>query len=115
ANKGQAIKKITEDFARKGYNLSTYLYNAADYGVAQLRERVIMVGIRNDAVYNSELNKLEQTPVYFPKMIPTHEKNHVSSMQALLGVENVLHNNERMNIKKRTEQIIAAISPGGNF
>lgn len=115
ANKGQALKQIVNDFAKRGYNLSCNLYNAADFGVAQLRERVILVGVRNDAVYKEQINSINRSPVYFPKIEPTHSKNYISSKEALKDVENVKYNNELLNIKKRTEQIIAAISPGGNF
>jgi DNA (cytosine-5)-methyltransferase 1 len=46
--KGSAIKIITGDFAAIGYKVKYQLLNAADYGVPQLRQRVIIVGIRND-------------------------------------------------------------------
>lgn len=45
---GLAIKTITEDFSKLGYKVSYKLFNTADYGVPQSRERVIIVGIRND-------------------------------------------------------------------
>lgn len=45
---GLAIKTITEDFAQLGYRVEYKLFNVADYGVPQTRERVIIVGVRND-------------------------------------------------------------------
>ena len=45
---GLAIKTITEDFASLGYKVKYKLFNTADYGVPQSRERVIIIGIRND-------------------------------------------------------------------
>ncbi len=45
---GLAIKTIVEDFAKLGYNVKYKLLNTADYGVPQVRERVIIVGIRED-------------------------------------------------------------------
>lgn len=42
------IEIITEDFKSIGYHVKYKLLNAADYGVPQTRERVIIVGIRND-------------------------------------------------------------------
>lgn len=45
---GEVIKIIEKDFSDAGYKVSLKLYNTADYGVAQTRERVIIVGIRND-------------------------------------------------------------------
>lgn len=45
---GLAIKTITDDFTKLGYEVKYKLFNAADYGVPQTRERVIIIGIRND-------------------------------------------------------------------
>ena len=46
--KGLAIKTIIEDFAKLGYKVDYKIFNAADYGVPQNRERVIILGMRND-------------------------------------------------------------------
>lgn len=45
---GIAIKTITEDFAKLGYTVEYKLLNTANYGVPETRERVIIVGVRND-------------------------------------------------------------------
>ena len=44
----ESLKKILEDFGSLGYTLDYRLYNAADYGVPQTRERIFIVGTRND-------------------------------------------------------------------
>lgn len=46
--KGRAIKTIIEDFSKLGYNVRYKLFNTADYGVPQTRERVIIIGVRKD-------------------------------------------------------------------
>lgn len=46
--KGEVIKMVIKDFTKIGYKVKYELLNAADYGVAQLRQRVIIVGVRND-------------------------------------------------------------------
>lgn len=46
--KGQVLNQITEDFSACGYQVSAHLVNARDYGVPQLRERVFIIGVRND-------------------------------------------------------------------
>lgn len=51
---GLAIDTITKDFAKLGYKVDYKLFNAADYGVPQSRERVIIIGIRNDIEKNIE-------------------------------------------------------------
>ena len=45
---GSLFEKILNDFSRLGYTLMYKVLNAADYGVPQKRERVFIVGIRND-------------------------------------------------------------------
>lgn len=48
ANKGEAFPLIISEFEKAGYTVSYKLLNAADFGVPQKRQRVIVVGIRND-------------------------------------------------------------------
>ena len=46
--KGEVFEMIKKDFARVGYDVRHEVLLAADYGVPQKRERVFIVGIRND-------------------------------------------------------------------
>lgn len=46
--KGEVFKQIVEDFSAAGYKIYHKLVNARDYGVPQIRERVILVGVRKD-------------------------------------------------------------------
>jgi DNA (cytosine-5)-methyltransferase 1 len=45
---GRAMQTIISDFEKSGYYVKYKLFNTADYGVPQTRERVIIVGIRKD-------------------------------------------------------------------
>ncbi len=49
ANGGKAINTIVKDFESivPGYVVKPHLYNFADYGVPQFRERVLFVGVQN--------------------------------------------------------------------
>ncbi|MCS4487430.1 DNA cytosine methyltransferase [Streptococcus sciuri] len=47
-DKGKTYETILNVFESEGYTVQTKVLNAWDYGVAQKRERMIMVGIRND-------------------------------------------------------------------
>lgn len=44
----EAVSNILKMFDESGYSVSLTLVNAADYGVAQLRERVFYIGFRKD-------------------------------------------------------------------
>lgn len=104
ANQGAAVKTITEDFARIGYKVSVDLYNFADYGVPQIRQRIFIVGVRNDVDWE------------FTKPEPTHIKeNYVSAGKALVGVKKVKLNNEHQNIAEKTKKMLNMIPEGGNF
>lgn len=46
--KGEAIKQIVNDFEAAGYITTVTLVNMADYGVPQGRQRVIIIGQRQD-------------------------------------------------------------------
>lgn len=58
--KGEVAKQIMQDFESAGYNITYKLVNARDYGVPQLRERVFIIGVREDIDFEYE----------FP--LPTH-------------------------------------------
>lgn len=109
ANSGKAIDTIIKDFESiaPGYIVKPHLYNFAEYGVPQFRERVLFVGIRIDTGFD----------FVHPK--PSHGPNgalpYFTAGEALNGVENVPTNNEHINIKDRTRQIISLIPEGGNF
>ncbi len=45
---GKALQTIIKDFEKEGYNVVYRLLTAADYGVPQIRERVIIVGTKKD-------------------------------------------------------------------
>lgn len=47
-HKGDVLKKVLETFSDAGYNVVYKILNAADYGVPQKRERIVIVGIRKD-------------------------------------------------------------------
>ena len=108
ANGSRAIATIIKDFegVGPGYVVKVHLYNFAEYGIPQFRERVLIVGIRKDTGFD------------FIHPEPTHgegRKPFVTAGQALKGVENVLFNNEHMNLKPKTVEMLKLIPEGGNF
>ena len=46
--KGAVFEKVKKDFGNAGYKIHYKLFNTADFGVPQRRERVILFGVRND-------------------------------------------------------------------
>jgi len=75
---GEVFRRIIGDFTRAGYLVSHRLFNAADYGVPQKRERVIIVGVRADIEYDFT----------FPS--PTHAKDCSGGLLKWISVGDAL-------------------------
>lgn len=109
ANNKKAIETIVKDFEKiaPGYLVKIQLYNFAEYGVPQFRERVLIIGIRLDTGFD------------FTHPAPTHgpgrAKPYVTAGEAVEGAEKVPYNNEHMNIAPKTIEKLKLISEGGNF
>ncbi|MGA9230802.1 MAG: DNA (cytosine-5-)-methyltransferase, partial [Exiguobacterium oxidotolerans] len=78
---GEVAKQIIEDFASAGYNIKYQLVNARDYGVPQLRERVFIIGVREDIDFEYE----------FPE--PTHGPSRQYEYVTLADAISDLHPN----------------------
>lgn len=52
ANKGKAFPMIIDEFKKAGYKVTYKLVNANEYGVPQKRQRVIIVGFREQADFD---------------------------------------------------------------
>lgn len=64
-----SLRRVLADFSALGYNVTYHLYNAADYGVPQTRERVFIVGTHPDMPH-------------FTPPAPTTEK-HITTKEAI--------------------------------
>ena len=104
ANKGKAIEIIKNRFEMEGYNLSIHLVNFANYGVPQLRERVLFIGIRKDLKKDFILPK----PIY-------SKENYITTKEAFKDINLNCQNSNLMNIMPKTKKMLEAIPEGGNF
>lgn len=75
---GKVMNMIMNDFNSIGYTAIYRVLNAADYGVPQLRNRVIIIGRRNDINFEYE----------YPR--PTHNANGDNGLKKWVSVENAL-------------------------
>lgn len=106
ANEKRAFPLILINFEEAGYKITWDILNAAEYGIPQKRERVFIVGVRNDINYK----------FVFPS--PTTKDTHVPLKKALLddnkipekyffsqrAIEGLLRSNQAMN-KGRVQNI----------
>lgn len=99
--KGAIIRKIMIDFQNVGYNVDFKLLKAVEYGIPQRRERVFIVGIRNDSNYNycfpasvcSEADAIPLNAVIDNLEIP--EQKYYFSERAVQGVKKAKNNMKR--------------------
>lgn len=79
---GIILKTIIDDFKESGYNVYFHLFHAANYGVPQNRERVIIYGVRND------LNFIPLLPLE-----TTSEDNYITAKDAIDDLWDMLDKN----------------------
>lgn len=94
--KGQVIQMIIDDFKKIGYEVDYKLLNAADYGVPQARERVIIIGnrigLKNVFPEPSHSSKTVSLNLFGEKLEP-----HITVQQAIGHLANVEIQNGKVN------------------
>ena len=80
----RSLERVLADFKALGYDVGFQLYHAADFGVAQTRERVVIVGTRPD------IKK------FAPPKPPLTKETRVTAQQALADLAD-LPENEAIN------------------
>lgn len=107
---GSAWRVVLEELEKTGYRIAWKVLNAADYGTPQVRERVIIIGVRPD---------LGKAPV-FPE--PTHSKEPVGLFrvlrtwltlaEALAGIEDHIG---YLPLPPKYAKFMKYVPPGGNW
>lgn len=101
-NGGQTWEKMQEVFRQLGYQFFWAVLNAKDYGIPQNRERLFVVGFRDDIVLNE--------PFSFPDPIPLEKKMKDFLMENAPGgyflpAKGVAFVTMEKNLEKRFTQI----------
>ena len=129
---GEIKKEILKRFKLLGYNVECRILLAADYGVPQMRKRLIFMGIRNDLgepcfpkPVCSQENYITCRDAIsdLPPLTDTlgKEKSQYTSLpkseyQYLMrGKCTVLHNHTATNHTKMVKDTIALVPEGGNY
>jgi len=103
-NKGRDWQKILNLFTSLGYSLSYRILDAADYGVPQHRERLILVGVDGD-------------PFLFPR--PTHgadSVNGIPHVTALEAMKDLQPENEPVHdYDGKYGKLLQEVPPGMNY
>lgn len=99
-HKGAIFKKVREAFEDAGYTLSYRLLNAANYGVPQKRERMILVGFRNDLGITFDFPEETTADSWVPLSVAVPElaiedQRYYFSQKAVEGMKNAKPNMKR--------------------
>ena len=101
-HKGKIFKEVISAFEEVGYKTYSKLLNAADYSVPQKRERVFIIGVRNDLFEKGEYSFPKE--VSNDKWIPLSDiidrldidnERYYFSQRAVQGMKNAKNNMKR--------------------
>ena len=130
--KGAVRDEIIRRFSEIGYNVSYKIVCAADYGVPQIRKRLVFVGIHSEKdkyvfpePYLSENDYItcEQAISDLPSLettlgeeISVYECEPQNKFQRLMrSSSTTLHNHTAINHKPFVKEVIALVPDGGNY
>ncbi len=95
---------ILKDLKESGYIITPNLYKAEEYGIPQMRHRVIIVGIRKNLKVKFRV----------PDPKPYAKDADVSSGSALTGIPENAPNNDLRKLNDRVTRRLSYIMPGEN-
>ena len=130
--KGEVKDEIIRRFTEMGYNVNCKILCAADYGVPQMRKRLVFVGVKGhevkfdfpDAICTPEnYVTCEQAISDLPSLenelgadVSEYISEPLTSYQKLMrGDCNILHNHKAIDHKQFVKETIALVPDGGNY
>jgi DNA (cytosine-5)-methyltransferase 1 len=130
--KGQVKDEIVNRFQKLGYNVEYKILLAADYGVPQMRRRLVFVGLkkkfghfsfpeatRNASNYVTCEEAIGDLPPRTEELGQETDKYTGMPLsdyaKQMRGTETVLHNHVATNHTDYVKSVIALVPPGGNY
>jgi DNA (cytosine-5)-methyltransferase 1 len=87
-HKGILFRQILNAFKNAGYNVDFKILNAANYGIPQKRERVFIIGYRNDLHLNVEFPKICDDIIPLKSVLENNfDKRFIFSERAVEGLK----------------------------
>jgi DNA (cytosine-5)-methyltransferase 1 len=123
--KGEILKKVIRDFKSVGYNVKYKLLLASNFGIPQKRERVFIIGVRNDIEIDFDFpeethseNSLFDEKRWIPlssviDSLETDNPKYYFSEKAVRGMKNAKKNMKRglyQNLNKQCLTITAHLA-----
>ena len=133
--KGQVKDEVLKRFRKMGYNIDCRILKACDYGVPQMRKRLVFMGVRKDIgnphfpdpTFGPETKKPYRTCRDAISDLPTRTNNlgknedeYVKSAETEYQVLmrdgcSILYNHIATNHKQFVKDTIALVPEGGNY
>lgn len=120
--RGEILQKVIDEFKSVGYKVKYKLLLASNFGIPQRRERLFIVGIRNDIGITYEFpseTHSETGDIWKPKWVPLskvinnleiQEKKYYFSQKAVDGMKNAKKNMKRGLYQDLTNQCLTITS-----
>ena len=120
--RGEILQKVIDEFKSVGYKVKYKLLLASNFGIPQRRERLFIVGIRNDIDITYEFpseTHSEAGDIWKPKWVPLskvvknleiEEKKYYFSQKAVEGMKNAKKNMKRGLYQDLTKQCLTITS-----
>ena len=118
-NHKEAFDYLKGEFKKLGYDITYTIVNAADYGVPQIRQRLIILGSRIGSIKSPE-----KTHIPFEKKVnaslfdmDTNLPRHVTAKDAFMGLDYSWKNEfpPELLINGKWGHLLPAIPPGENY
>ncbi len=130
--KGEVKDEIVKRFTQMGYNVSYKIVCAADYGVPQVRKRLVFIGLKNSdkpfefpspyltpeeyITCEEAIGDLPSLEYSLGEEVSAYESEPLNDFQRLMrGASNTLHNHTSINHKQFVKDVIALVPDGGNY
>ena len=130
--KGEVKDEIIKRFTKMGYNVKAQILCAADYGVPQIRKRLVFVGLLNSErdfdfpkpiLDEEHYVTCEQAISDLPSLekdlgdeVSSYSKAPITDYQKLMrGKNNILHNHVAIAHKDFVKEVISKVPDGGNY
>ncbi|MDJ0305104.1 DNA cytosine methyltransferase [Dehalobacter sp.] len=129
---GQIKEEILKRFQKLGYNVGCKILNAADYGVPQIRKRLIFIGIREDIgnvsfpepqftldTYRTCRDAISDLPSRVLELGQENDKYSgevkTQYQRLMRGSNNVLYNHVATAHTQMVKDTISLVPEGGNY
>ncbi|WP_132246272.1 DNA cytosine methyltransferase [Marinisporobacter balticus] len=99
-HKGKIFSRVIKEFELAGYKTYSMLMNSADYGIPQKRQRVIIIGIRDDLkkeyIFPKKTTANEWVPLSVAvKSLVSEDNKYYFSKRAVEGMKKAKNNMKR--------------------